>query len=368
MVTSSEVIFAVLSSPVPGTKGPPRRSERLQARRALTQAISTTIENPTVKLYLLQSIEAHSTDPQDDPNSSSIFVNVSIPMLLQTILKVVPGLESALYLLREAFNSQGVHTTLPMECATPSCVCAPGLKAVLDTAAPTNIISSRLVRRLGFLPDILFTESFFTAGVESIKSNGAYSSVPLRFGELVVTYPAVVLESESYNMIIDIDFLRTYQTEISHLHGHFSILGSTCSLLFKDSSDAFLVSKKETGSQAAVKSACQDPPPPKTQVAVDTDLYLDLPPVLHLEISSINGVSRKEPLAAPGIHNSAGQETLKVLLLNPLSTEMKVSKGQNVATLRIGHNEELSVVHFLGDLEEPGISLPDKPLVAAIIP
>ncbi|KAJ9076632.1 hypothetical protein DSO57_1024287 [Entomophthora muscae] len=240
------------------------------------------------------------------------------------------------------------------------------IRVVLDTGAPTNIISSRLVRRLGFLPDISYTESFFTVGVESIKSNGAYSSVPLRFGELVVTYPAVVLESESYYMLVGTDFLRTYQTEISHLHGNFSILGYTVPLLFKDSSDAFLVSKEETGLKLQSNQLVRIPP--KTQVAVDTGLYLDLPPVLHLEISSINGVSRKEPSAAPGICDSAAQETLKVLLLNLLSTEMKVSKGKHVATLRIGHNEELSAVHFLGGLEELGISLPDEPLVVAIIP
>ncbi|KAJ9065876.1 hypothetical protein DSO57_1015112 [Entomophthora muscae] len=108
--------------------------------------------------------------------------------------------------------------------------------------------------------------------------------------------------------------------------------------------------------------------PPKTQVSVDTGLYLDLPPGLHLEISSINSVSRKEYLAAPGIHDSAAQETLKVLLLNPLSTEMKIFKEQHVATLRIGHNEDLPAVCFLGSQEELGISLPDKPPVAAIIP
>ncbi|KAJ9077889.1 DNA damage-inducible protein 1 [Entomophthora muscae] len=276
------------------------------------------------------------------------------------------------------------------------------IRAVLDTGAPTNIISSRLVRRLGFLPDISYAESFFTAGVESIKSNGAYSSVPLRFGELVVTYPAVVLEGESYDMLIGTDFLRTYQTDISHLNGHFSILGYTVPLLFKDSSDVFLVSKEETdrkhvrlwyphgvlGLPYRVVNASFKPLsvygnnqkglklrlnqlvriPPKTQVAVDTGLYLDLPPGLHLEISSINGVSHKEPLVAPEIRGSAAQETLKVLLLNLLSTEMKVFKGQHVAILRIGHNEELSVVHFLGGLEELGISLPDKPLVAAKIP
>ncbi|KAJ9059915.1 hypothetical protein DSO57_1036545 [Entomophthora muscae] len=219
MATSSEGIFAVLSSPVPGTKGPPRRSERLQARCALFQAISTTIENPMAKQYLLQSVEADNTDPQDDPNSSSFFVNVSIPLLLQIILKVVPGLESALSSLREAFNPQGVHTTLPMELRNPiSHLCTwievavfdTPIRAVLDTVTPTNITSLYLVRRLGFLPDISYAESFFTAGVESIKSNGAYSSVPLRFGELVVTYPAVVLESDSYDMLIGTDFLRTY--------------------------------------------------------------------------------------------------------------------------------------------------------------
>ncbi|KAJ9063227.1 hypothetical protein DSO57_1002525 [Entomophthora muscae] len=201
-VTSSEGIFAILSSPVPGTKGPPRRSEKLQVRQALAQTISTTIKNPTAKLYLLQSIELDDTDPQDDPDNPSIFVNVSISLTLQTILKVVPGLESALSSLREALNPQGVHTTLLMEVYNPIlCLCTwievtvfdTPIKEVLNTGAPTNIISSRLVRRLGFLPDISYTESFFTAGVESIKSNGAYFSVPLRFGELVVTYPEAVL-------------------------------------------------------------------------------------------------------------------------------------------------------------------------------
>ncbi|KAJ9051060.1 hypothetical protein DSO57_1008323 [Entomophthora muscae] len=123
-ITSSEGIFAVLFSPVSGTKGPPRRSERLQARSALAQAISTTIKNPTAKPYLLQSVESDNTDPQDDPDSSSIFVNVSIPLPLQTILKVVPGLESALSSLREALNPKGVHTTLPMELCNPIlCLC-----------------------------------------------------------------------------------------------------------------------------------------------------------------------------------------------------------------------------------------------------
>ncbi|KAJ9055766.1 hypothetical protein DSO57_1000624 [Entomophthora muscae] len=292
-------------SPCPNIKGPPRKSERLQARQALVKAISTTIENPRAKLYLLQSVKSDDTDPQDDPDSPSIFVNVSVPLPLQTILKVVPGLESALSLLREALNPQGVHTTLSMELHNPISRLCTWIKV---TIFDTSIIA--LLDR---------------AGVESIKSNGAYFSVPLRFGELVVTYPAVVLESESYNMLIGTDFFRTYQ-------------------------NVFLVSKEETGRQHVclwyshgvlglpyrVANASVKPLPtygdnqkglkmrsnqlftitPKTQVAVDTGLYLNLPPGLHLEISSISGVSRNEPLITPGIHDSAAQETLKVLLLN----------------------------------------------------
>ncbi|KAJ9052628.1 hypothetical protein DSO57_1032403 [Entomophthora muscae] len=281
-------------------------------------------------------MEPDDTYPQDDPDNPSIFVNVSILLLLQIILKVVPGLKSALSSLREALDPQGVHATILMELCNPILhLCTWIEVTVLDT--PIKAVLD-------------------TAGVESIKSNGAYSSVPLRFGELVVTYLAVVLDSESYDMLIGTYFLRTYQTEINHLHEHFSILGYTVPLLFKDSLDVFLVSKEETGF------------PPKAQVAVDTGLYLDLPPGLHFEINSINGVLCKEPLAAPGIRDSAAQETLKVLLLIPLSMEIKVSKVHYIATLRIGHNEDLTAVYFLGGLEELGISLPDKPLVAAIIP
>ncbi|KAJ9081283.1 hypothetical protein DSO57_1016302 [Entomophthora muscae] len=200
--TSLEGGFDVLSSPVTGTNGPPRRPERLKARKALAQAISTTIENPTATPYLLQSVESDNTNPQDDPDNPSIFVNFSVTMHLQTILKVVPGLKSYLSLLREALNFQGVHTTLPMELSNPILHFCTSIEVtffdmpireVLDTDAPTNIISSHLVRRLGFLPDISYVESFFKAGVESIKSNGPYSSVPLSFGKLVVTYPAVLL-------------------------------------------------------------------------------------------------------------------------------------------------------------------------------
>ncbi|KAJ9077280.1 hypothetical protein DSO57_1018232 [Entomophthora muscae] len=117
--TRSEGIFALLSYPAPGKKGPPRRSDRLQARQALAQAISTTIENLTSKPYLLQSVESDDTDSQDNLDNSNTFVNVYVTLPLKTILKVVPGLETSLSLLKEALNPQGIHTTLPMDLHNP---------------------------------------------------------------------------------------------------------------------------------------------------------------------------------------------------------------------------------------------------------
>ncbi|KAJ9075129.1 hypothetical protein DSO57_1039137 [Entomophthora muscae] len=163
-------------------------------------------------------------------------------------------------------------------------------------------------------------------------------------------------------MLIGTDFLRTYQTEISHLHGHFFILGVA------NASVKPLPTYGNNQKGLKLRSNQLVRIPPKIQVAVDTGLYLNLPPGLHLEISSINGVSCKESLAAPGIRDSPAKETLKALLLNPLSTEMKVSKEMHIATLRIGHNKELTSVNFLGGLGGLGISLLDKPLVADIIP
>ncbi|KAJ9055374.1 hypothetical protein DSO57_1004578 [Entomophthora muscae] len=98
-----------------------------------------------------------------------------------------------------------------------------------------------------------------------------------------------------------------------------------------------------------------------TSAAANTRLYINLSPGLHLEAVNINSVLHQKPLSSPGIHDSAAHKVLKVLLFNLLGAEMKVSKGQPIATLRVGHDEDLKAVHFLGGLEELEITLPEKP-------
>lgn len=49
---------------------------------------------------------------------------------------------------------------------------------------------------------------YSTSGLASAKSIGDYCALPLWFGNLVMTAPAVVLENEDYDLLIKTQFLK----------------------------------------------------------------------------------------------------------------------------------------------------------------
>ena len=49
------------------------------------------------------------------------------------------------------------------------------VRAIVDLGAPGNIISTKLVKKLGLLPDIAHKQVFGTAGPASLISLGAYT-------------------------------------------------------------------------------------------------------------------------------------------------------------------------------------------------
>lgn len=114
---------------------------------------------------------------------------------------------------------------------------------MLDTGAPTTIISTKLSKRLGFTPNLDYDESFSTAGNQSTQAKGVYSSVPLRFGDLIVTTSSVVLDSQAYDILIGTDFFCRYGAVINMQTGLLSLLDYSVPLLYGDSDSAFLVSK-----------------------------------------------------------------------------------------------------------------------------
>ena len=99
---------------------------------------------------------------------------------------------------------------------------------IVDSGAPTNIISTRLVKRLGIPPDVKHCKEYGTAGPHSTKSQGAYSALPLCFGSIAVTAPAIVLPNQNYEFLLGTSFLKKYGVKICHSTDVFTILGQSC--------------------------------------------------------------------------------------------------------------------------------------------
>ena len=110
------------------------------------------------------------------------------------------------------------------------------VRAVLDSGAPLVILSSKFVKKIPFQPDVSYDKIFGTAGDIKVQALGAYSLVPLKLGSLVITTPAIVLQSEGYDMLIGSDFFDTYDTTMCHKEGIFKIMGHSFPLLKIDGS------------------------------------------------------------------------------------------------------------------------------------
>ena len=80
--------------------------------------------------------------------------------------------------------------------------------AIVDSGAPINKISTKLVSKIGLKPDLEYTCEYRTAGTHSVLSKGAYSSSPLTFGNLSISAPAVVIPNSTYDILIGTAFIE----------------------------------------------------------------------------------------------------------------------------------------------------------------
>lgn len=81
---------------------------------------------------------------------------------------------------------------------------------IINTGSPVKVISSHLARKIKMAPDLNHSVVYGTAGMASTKSIGAHSALPLRFRNLFLTSPAVVLENEGYKLLIGIQLLMKF--------------------------------------------------------------------------------------------------------------------------------------------------------------
>ena len=110
------------------------------------------------------------------------------------------------------------------------------VRAVLDSGAPLVILSSKFVKKIPFKPDVSYDKIFGTAGNIKVQFLGVYYLVHLKFGSLVITTPAIVLQLKGYDMHTGSDFFDTYDTTMCHKEGIFKIMGHSFPLLKIDGS------------------------------------------------------------------------------------------------------------------------------------
>ncbi|KAJ9087631.1 hypothetical protein DSO57_1031208 [Entomophthora muscae] len=113
-------------------------------------------------------------------------VNVSAP--LESLKETSPTARAVMSTFLENFKGLSVHQVSTIvyiredhqDCIYISLVVnKPHVQAILDTGAPGNIISLRLVKKQELAPDLAYHEEFGTAGPQTTRANGAYSSLPI---------------------------------------------------------------------------------------------------------------------------------------------------------------------------------------------
>lgn len=267
--------------------------------------------------------------------------------------------------------------------------------AILDTGSPVNVISSKLSRKIKMAPDVNHTTTYGTAGVASARALGAYSALPLRFGKLVLTAPAIVLENESYDLLIGTQFLEEFEGIINH-HGKFlSLLGyrvplyyptsvekgprkrRTCLVEFPNTIQALeyqVVRTKVKLPPAAVDGEYGMPVysmtkmivPPKSQVTVPSGIQLNINPGVVALVSGDPDPSPREPLACPGILDPGFQGELIILVGNLTDNPLVIDSKKPIAYVHLVAIDDFADVRGCGFLRDLG--LPDEEGVYVTLP
>ncbi|KAJ9055439.1 DNA damage-inducible protein 1 [Entomophthora muscae] len=245
------------------------------------------------------------------------------------------------------------------------------VQAIIDTGAPINIVSSKLVQQMGLAPDIDHKKQYGTAGLDCTTAQGAYTALPLRFGLLAVSAPAIVLPNENYDILIGTSFMQLYGVKTDFENDVLEILEQAIPLYYNRSNP-------EVGSQTAPyvnlaycngvipvkyhKMGCQVKHLPTQveeykglllcanssytilashQVLMDIGLELQIPQGLYGEIETPRNCTRLEPLVTPGIV-LPNHGPIKVLLANLNHSPVEVKRHQVVAYLHLLPIEELT--------------------------
>ena len=161
-------------------------------------------------------------------------------MPITELAKMSPGIAKDLLIFLGEFNPKNIlHLNNPVlenfECSYVWIwVHKIKVRAIIDSGAPGNIISTKLVNQLKLLPDIDHSQSYGTAGLSTTTSLGAYSALLLRFGSIQVAAPAIVLPNKSYDFLIGTLFLDNFKANIEYKTKTFNLMGVSLPMTYSN--------------------------------------------------------------------------------------------------------------------------------------
>ncbi|KAJ9068807.1 hypothetical protein DSO57_1024996 [Entomophthora muscae] len=282
--------------------------------------------------------------------AEALFHNVTVSLPLQTVYREIPALQCMLVKWeKELEAAQDVLAVLPPfgkdTTRVKVSIQKVKIKAILDMSSPVNMVSSKLMKKLKLAPDLKYTQLYGTAGMAQTRAIGAYSALPMRFGKLLITSPAVVLENKSYDLLVGTQFLQEYNRILNLQDEYLLLLGYEVPLIFEEPPripgkclktcmleypTGIFSLKYRTHSS----SMCTPPPscpaeegvpllapatiiiPPGSQVVIDSQISYELPEKSFLELYSPESLSCTKPCLCPGILDQTHKEPVQLLLAN----------------------------------------------------
>ena len=208
---------------------------------AITCSIVQQIENKAKievdKPYARQFLDNNTSEQPSISTDASKLKSVQVAIPLDTIASLYPKLSKGLSTVLNNTVDLSINH-LNTDSSNIECTFVDildnnqSVRAIVDSGAPMNIISTKLVKRLGVPPDIEHKKEYGTAGPHNTTLQGAYLALPLRFGSIAVTAPAVVLPNQNYDFLIGTLFLKTYGVQTCHANNTLSILGQQLPLSY----------------------------------------------------------------------------------------------------------------------------------------
>lgn len=139
---------------------------------------------------------------------------------------------------KELEESQFILAVLPPFGCTTTCVEVSiqkvKIKAGLDTGSSVIVVSLELVKKLKLTPTSNYHQFYGTTGLSITCAIGTYFALPMQFGKLLLAAPAVDLENESYNLLVDTLFFREYNGIINLKDSYLSVLGYESPFIFEE--------------------------------------------------------------------------------------------------------------------------------------